>query len=230
MKRLLFKALPGLFLLALLLAGCARSAAAPAAASANPWPTHAPGATPYVHTMSETAPAPVPQEGEVFETMEDRGTLFVDTRGSLCLPACPNLLITSVSEAMQALGRVERGESSASSMVFCDVVGLLEDLGDEGSQLFARCITGAGRSACPTFLLAAEHWQVCNRYDEWFRVVCGQGTGVWVGPGFAEQTVFPLSRVLPAYRAPLPANDGFLVSRGAVRAVRFVQPGEAMPS
>ena len=44
---------------------------APAAASANPWPTHAPGATPYVHTMSETAPAPEPQEGEVFETMED---------------------------------------------------------------------------------------------------------------------------------------------------------------
>ena len=71
MKRLLFKALPGLFLLALLLAGCARSAPAPAAASANPWPTHAPGATPYVHTMSETAPAPEPQEGEVFETMED---------------------------------------------------------------------------------------------------------------------------------------------------------------
>lgn len=71
MKRLLFKALPGLFLLALLLAGCARSAAVPAAASANPWPTHAPGATPYVHTMSETAPAPEPQEGEVFETMED---------------------------------------------------------------------------------------------------------------------------------------------------------------
>ena len=72
MKRLFVKALPELFLLALLLAGCARSAAAPAAAaSANPWPTHAPGATPYVHTMSESPPAPEPQEGEVFETMED---------------------------------------------------------------------------------------------------------------------------------------------------------------
>ena len=72
MKRLFIKALPELFLLALLLAGCARSAAGPAtAASAKPWPTHAPGATPYVHTMSETAPSPETQEGEVFETMED---------------------------------------------------------------------------------------------------------------------------------------------------------------
>lgn len=166
----------------------------------------------------------------VFEAVEGQGTLFVDTRGSLGLPTCPDRLMTSVSQVMRVLGRVERGESTAPSMVFCDVVGLLEDLGDEGSGLFARCITGTGRNACPTFVLAAEHWQVCNRYDEWFRVVCGQGTGAWVGPGFAEQTVFPLSRVLPAYRAPLSAHDGFLVSRGAVRPVRFVQPREAMPS
>ena len=71
MKKVFLRALPLLLLFALALAGCARSAAAPAAASANPWPTHAPGATPYVHTMSETAPAPETQEGEVFETMED---------------------------------------------------------------------------------------------------------------------------------------------------------------
>ena len=63
MKRLFIKALPELFLLALLLAGCARSAAAPAVASANPWPTHAPGATPYVRTMSEE-PAPPSADAE----------------------------------------------------------------------------------------------------------------------------------------------------------------------
>ncbi len=72
MKRVLMKALPLLLFLTLALAGCARSAASPeAAASAKPWPTHEPGATPYVHTMSETAPVPEPQEEEVFETMED---------------------------------------------------------------------------------------------------------------------------------------------------------------
>ena len=71
MKKVFLRALPLLLLFALALAGCARSAAAPAAASTNPWPTHAPGATPYVLTMSETAPAPETQEGEVFETMED---------------------------------------------------------------------------------------------------------------------------------------------------------------
>ena len=123
-----------------------------------------------------------------------------------------------------------QGEASVSTVVLCDVIGLLEDLGEEGSQLFNRCITGAERSACPSFVLAAEHWQVCNRYDEWFRVVCGQGTGLWVGPGFADQTVFSLTRVLPSYRAPLPANDGFLVSHGAIRPVRFVQPEETSSS
>ncbi len=64
----LTKAIPFLLLLLLILTGCAqgRTAAAP---SAKPWPTHAPDATPYVLTMSETA-APEPAEGETFESME----------------------------------------------------------------------------------------------------------------------------------------------------------------
>ena len=163
----------------------------------------------------------------VYETLEGQEALFVDTRGTLGLPARADRVLADAGRIMQALGRVAKGEARASVMVFCDVVGLLEDLGEEGARLFARCVTGAGRGACPTFVLAAEHWQVCNRYDEWFRVVCGQGTGLWVGPGFADQTVFSLTRVLPSYRAPLAANDGFLVSRGAVRPVRFVRPEEA---
>ena len=65
----LTKAIPALLLLLLILVGCARTDAAPP--SARPWPTHAPEATPYVHTMSEAPPAPEPAEGEVFETMED---------------------------------------------------------------------------------------------------------------------------------------------------------------
>ena len=68
MKLRLTKALPFLLLLLLILAGCAqgRTSASP---SAKPWPTHAPDATPYVHTLDETA-APEPAEGETFESME----------------------------------------------------------------------------------------------------------------------------------------------------------------
>ena len=165
-----------------------------------------------------------------YETLEGREAVFVDTRGALGHLACADRVLMNAEQVMRALVCVAQGEPFASPMVFCDVVGLLEDLGDEGMRLFARCITGAGRSACPTFVLAAEHWQVCNRYDEWLRVVCGQGTGLWVGPGFAEQTVFSLTRVLPSYRAPLPTHDGFLVSHGAVRPVRFVQPKEVTSS
>ena len=162
----------------------------------------------------------------VYEVFEGGEAMFVDTRSSLGHRARSERVLENAEQVMRFLGLVERGEIPVSCVVFCDVVGLLEDVGEEGSQLFARCITGAGRSSCPTFVLAAEHWQVCNRYDEWFRVVCGQGVGLWVGPGFADQTVFSLARVLPSYRAPLSANDGFLVSRGAVRPVRLVQPEE----
>lgn len=64
MKKVFFKALPLLMLLALILAGCAQSAAEPAAtSSANPWPTHAPGATPYVRTQEEV-PQPPAEAGE----------------------------------------------------------------------------------------------------------------------------------------------------------------------
>ena len=161
-----------------------------------------------------------------YETLEGHEALFVDTRGSLGLPPRADRVLTNAEQVMRALDRVARGDSPASSMVFCDVVGILDDLGEEGLRLFTHCVTGSVRSTCPTFVLAAEHWQVCNRYDEWYRVVCGQGTGLWVGPGFAEQTVFSLARVLPSYRAPLSANDGFLVSHGSVRPVRFVQPKE----
>ena len=68
MKRIVLNAI---VLCLLLLAGCAQSPAAGGSPSAKPWPTHEPGATPYVHTMSETPPAPETQEGEVFESMED---------------------------------------------------------------------------------------------------------------------------------------------------------------
>ena len=70
MRLRLTKAIPFLLLLLLILAGCAQPSTS-AVPLAKPWPTHAPDATPYVHTMGETAPAPEPQEGEVFETMED---------------------------------------------------------------------------------------------------------------------------------------------------------------
>lgn len=159
----------------------------------------------------------------VFEAVEGREMMFVDTRGSLGIHTGLARVLEHVGQVMHTLDRIVQGESPTSCMVFCDVIGLLDELGDEGLQLFVRCITGAGRSTCPTFVLAAEHWQVCNRYDEWFRMVCGQGTGLWVGSGFADQTVFSLARVLPSYRAPLSDNDGFLVSHGAVRPVRFVQ-------
>ena len=69
MRLRLTKAIPFLLLLLLILAGCAQPSTS-AVPLAKPWPTHAPDATPYVHTMGETAPAPEPAEGEVFESME----------------------------------------------------------------------------------------------------------------------------------------------------------------
>ncbi len=162
----------------------------------------------------------------VYETVRDRGMLFVDLHGSLGLPAHDERVLTNAEQVIGVLGRMGKEDSPVSSVAFSDVIGLLGELDEEGVRLFARCITGAGRSSCPTFVLAAEHWQVSNRYDEWLRVVCGQGTGLWVGSGFADQTVFPLTRVLTSYRAPLSESDGFLVSHGAVRPVRLVRPQE----
>lgn len=64
MKALFLKAIPFLLTTALMLAGCAVSAASP---TAEPWPTHAPDATPYVRTMSSAEPPADSESGQAFD-------------------------------------------------------------------------------------------------------------------------------------------------------------------
>ena len=71
MKAVILRALPLLLIMALAMGGCAQAAPADTAA---PWPTHAPGATPYVRTAS-AQPAPAPEEGETYESF---GALWDD--------------------------------------------------------------------------------------------------------------------------------------------------------
>ncbi|MBQ9686840.1 MAG: hypothetical protein IJV41_09920 [Oscillospiraceae bacterium] len=55
----------------LLLSGCAGAAVPPAPTAADPWPTHAPDATPYVRTFAGENSEVRPAEAETAESMED---------------------------------------------------------------------------------------------------------------------------------------------------------------
>ena len=68
MKRM---AILPLFLCLVFLAACGGSAATAADASAAPWPSHAPEATPYVRLQTEPAAAPPSEEGEQHESWEE---------------------------------------------------------------------------------------------------------------------------------------------------------------
>ena len=70
MKRTVFYTIV-LCLLILLLAGCAESPAAEGTPTQKPWPTHAPGATPYIRAMNEVEPPAEEAEGETFQSMEE---------------------------------------------------------------------------------------------------------------------------------------------------------------
>ena len=69
MKRVLMKVLPLFLLVTLTVMGCARADLPEETPTAGFWPTHAPGATPYIRT----APAerePVPAEAETYVSIE----------------------------------------------------------------------------------------------------------------------------------------------------------------
>ena len=70
MKRIVLTAIILCLLLMLLLAGCMGSPAQDTP-TAKPWPTHAPGATPYIRVMNEVEPPAEEAEGETFRSMEE---------------------------------------------------------------------------------------------------------------------------------------------------------------
>ena len=78
------------------------------------------------------------------------------------------------------------------------------------------------KTACG-LLFATEMWRVKSMYQDWYKVASAYGNGVWVGSGFADQTMFKFSRALPEYRQPAARSDGFLAMRGSVVPVRLVE-------
>ena len=80
------------------------------------------------------------------------------------------------------------------------------------------------RDAGRRYLVAAtEMWRVKGLYQDWYRVLSAYGNGVWVGGGFADQTIFGFGRPQPEYRKAAGRSDGFLVVRGSVEGVRLLE-------
>lgn len=124
---------------------------------------------------------------------------------------------------------VERRSGRAADVevvLVTNIVHTLERLDSEDARALMTWIVQGPDEGAAAFVLGAEAWQMAARFEDWVRVVTSRGVGLWVGDGFADQTVFRYSRLLPAYRRPGGTTDGFMVRGAQVEGVRVIEPGE----
>lgn len=109
------------------------------------------------------------------------------------------LIVLNVAQTLEAIG----------TDVACELEALLE-------QVFTQAHTSV--------VIVSELWRTKSLYAAWYQAALAAECGIWVGNGFCEQTALRFARVLPAYREPAHAEDGFVVSHGSVELVRLVSP------
>lgn len=115
------------------------------------------------------------------------------------------------------------GESDIEFVAFSSIAQTMSSLPAETStRLQNYIVEERGAGACG-LLFATEMWRVKSMYQDWYKVASAYGNGVWVGSGFADQSIFRFSRALPSYRNPAQRSDGFLCMRGDVTPVRLVE-------
>lgn len=146
----------------------------------------------------------------------------LDVGGSLGLEGKASVA-TNVEEAHEVLASLEDGSSELDLLVVGNVVQTLERLAVEDAKALASHITHGNGVTGPAVVLTTEAWQMAARYEDWVRVATSQGLGLWVGDGFADQTILRYSRLRPAYRQHGGVSDGFLVHGAHVEAIRVLE-------
>lgn len=134
--------------------------------------------------------------------------------------------INVYQEADELAGAVDELVDEAASvpkMVLCtSVVHLMAALDAEHARKLQAYIENERFAGRTGFIVASEMWRVRALYDKWFKVLCAQGSGVWVGNGFADQSIIKPAQMKPAYRLPMRKDEGYRVLFGTCDTVRLL--------
>ena len=129
----------------------------------------------------------------------------------------------------EAVLKLTSGELTAQILVFTSIAQTIAGIDDEASKALQEYISKEKCSGTAGIVAASEMWRLKGNYQDWYKVLSAYGNGVWVGSGFADQTMFRFSRALPEYRVPAARSEGFFTMRGDVVGVRCVEAeGEPM--
>lgn len=107
--------------------------------------------------------------------------------------------------------------------VFTDLTRTMAGLSEGRARILASLIADERTKNKVVMVVGVEAMRVKGLFDPWFQFLRGTGNGLWIGSGFANQTVFPYGRTLPEYHKPAQSMDGFVVMKGEVTGVKLLE-------
>lgn len=147
---------------------------------------------------------------------------FVDPQHVLG-PIRDSRVLQGEEEVRRFVTQLDEGMASQRIVVFTSIVQTLVGLPETEAHMLETYLAQERYVGSSALVVASELWRTKGLYQDWYKVVFAYGNGVWVGSGFADQTIFRYARSLPEYRQASEPNEGFCVVRGKVEAVRFIE-------
>ena len=160
---------------------------------------------------------------ETLECSADATYLFIDPDGVMGPRAAGDDVVSTIDDAAMALSDVISGVRKPDILVFSSIAQTMANLPASVAQQLQDYIAKEQCVGKVGIVAATEMWRVKSIYQDWYKVLSAYGNGVWVGSGFADQTVFRFARALPEYRMPAARSDGYYAMRGNVWGVRLVE-------
>ncbi|MGI6216402.1 MAG: type VII secretion protein EssC [Coriobacteriales bacterium] len=159
-------------------------------------------------------------------TTQRASYLFIDPQGLLGDVEDDPGVVQDLDIVEEAVKQISSGDLVVDILVATSIGQIMANLSDESKKAFQDYIVSERGTKTTGIVAASELWRVRGTYDQWYKVLTAYGNGIWVGSGFSDQTTFRFARALSEYRQPAKRSEGYLVMRGAVDGVRFVEAND----
>lgn len=159
---------------------------------------------------------------EALDRMSDVAYCFVDTHRVLG-EVNDERVLQDEREVCQFVRQLDAGTAPQRIIVFSSIVQTILGLPPAEGELLGTYLAKERGAGQHFLVVTSELWRTKGLYQDWYKVVSAYGNGVWVGNGFADQTVLRYARMLPACRQRIEPNEGFLVVRGGIDPVRLIE-------
>lgn len=140
------------------------------------------------------------------------------------LGSVDNMNVCQTAEELAILvDELTSSDAPAPKLVLCtSIVHLMTALDAERARKIQAYFESEQFVGKTNLIVVSETWRVRALYDKWFKVLSAQGNGVWVGNGFADQSIIKPVQMKPAYRLPIRKDEGYVVMFGACDSVRLL--------